>query len=470
LYAATIVDLISRAWGIESDKVVGGPDWLDTDRFDVFAKVTADTTPESLRLMLKALLADRFKLVVHRDTRPFPEYVLLAGKHPRLKEAAGGGESACQPIPQNAAVSCRNMTMAQFANRLSQMARDYFQGNPVADLSGLKGAWDFTLKWTGRNLLATAGSDGISIYDAVDKQLGLKLDVQKVPMPVIVVDHVNEKPTGNPAGVSQRFPAMPTQFEVAVIKPGTPGSTQRSFRSEPNGRVDLRSFTLKELIKFAWDFQDLDVIDNDEMVVGAPKWLDAERFDITASAASSTPVDIESIHLMLRALLVDRFKLATHNENQPVSVYALVAAKPKLKKADPSNRPGCRLGPAAPGARMAAPIFSMSCRNTTMAQLVENLQPWGGIYVSGPVIDSTGLAGAWDFVLRWSPPHLLQGCAGCNREQGLAAVSAAARTDPNGGLTLVEALDKQLGLKLKPQKSPMPVLVIDHVEPKPTDN
>jgi uncharacterized protein (TIGR03435 family) len=471
---ATMVDLIGTAWGVGHEKVVGGPSWLDSDRFDVIAKGPAGTTPESLRLMLQTLLAERFMLAVHRDTRPFPEYVLTAGKHAQLKEATTGGESGCQAIPQNANASCHNVTMAQFADKLPQMAGDYFQGNPLVDLTQLKGSWDFTLKWTPRNALAAAGSSGISIYDAVGRQLGLKVDVQKVAMAVIAVDSVSEKPTQNLPGVSQSLPAVPTEFEVGAIKPSAPGSTQRSLRIEPGGRIDLRGYTLKALIKFAWDFQDNDVKDNDDMLVGAPKWLDAERFDIAATPATpampSGPIDIDSVHLMLRALLADRFKLATHNENQPVSVYAMLAARPKLKKADLSNRPGCRFAPAQPGTTMASAIFSVTCRNTTMTQLAEQLQPMGGIYIPHPVIDSTGLEGAWDFVLSWSPPHLIEGCSGCSREAGLAAVAGAAAAGPNGSSTVVEALDKQLGLKLKLQKHPITVLVIDHVEQKPTEN
>jgi uncharacterized protein (TIGR03435 family) len=476
---ATMVDLIGRAWSVDADKVVGGPDWLDTDRFDMIAKSPANTTPESLRLMLQALLANRFKLVVHSDTRPFPEYVLTAGKHPQLKEAAAAGESGCRPIPQNAQsltpgaipnanVSCHNITMAEFADRLPQMARDYFPFNPVVDLTQLKGYWDFTLTWTRRRFLVPAGASGISIYDAVGKQLGLELDVQKVAMPVIAVDSVNQNPTGNLPGVPQTLAENPTEFEVAVIKPSAPGSTQGSLRVEPGGRIDLRGFSLKALIKLAWNFMDLDVMDNDDMLVGAPKWLDAARFDIVASPTAPTqpsgPIDAESVRLMLRALLVARFKLATHNESQPVSVYALVADKPKLKKADSSNRPGCRNTPIPIGPNMASvPVFSVACGNTTMAQLAARLQPMGGVYIPHPVIDSTGLEGAWDFVLSWSPPHLIEG-----GDAGTAAASAA--RDPNGAVTLVEALDRQLGLRLKLQKHPMPVLVIDHVEQKPSEN
>jgi uncharacterized protein (TIGR03435 family) len=471
LHNATIVDLTRIAYGVDSEKVVGGPSWLDTDKFDVIAKGPADTTPDSLRLMLQALLADRFKLVVHHATKPFPEYALTAGKHPQLKEATGG-ESTCQspPVPGAATistVSCHNITMAEFASRLPRMALNYFGLTSIVDLSGLTGSWDFTIKWTPRALFAAAGSDAISIFDAVEKQLGLKLEVKDVPMPVLAVDSVNEKPTDNPPGISQILPPIQTAFEVADIKPTAPESTQRGFRWTRGGRIDLRGVTLKELIKGAWEMTDGDAIDNDELLAGAPKWLDAERFDIVATtssalSASGQSIDMDSVHLMLRALLADRFKLATHIEELPVSAYALVSARPKLKKADPSNRPGCRSAPAPSG---STAIFSMACQNVTMAQLAEQMQAWGGIYVTHPVFDATGLEGGWDFILSWSPPHLIR-----NGEAGPLSAAAPVAADPNGALTLVEALDKQLGLKLELQKHPMPVLVIDHVEPKPTDN
>ncbi len=479
LRSATMVDLIRTAYGVDAEKVIGGPGWLDTDRFDVIAQVPVDATPESVRLMLRTLLADRFGLVVHSDSRSFPEYVLKAGKHPQL-EATAGGDSGCVAAPQNSQAttySCHNMTIAEFANRLPRMATNYFQMTPVSDLTDLTGAWDFTVRWTGRGVLAAAGTSGITVYDALDKQLGLKLEVQNVPMPVVVVDRVSEKPTANPAGISQSLPTTPAEFEVAVIKPSAPGSKQ-SFRVEPGDRIDLRGFTLRSLIKFAWDFEDNDVRDNDDMLVGGPKWLETERFDIVArpadpatSSGPRAPVDIAAVGAMLRALLADRFRLATHSEEQLISVYALVAAKPKLRRADSSNRSGCRNVPAPPVSGNApGPVFSLACQNTTMVQLAEKLQPMGGIYISHPVIDSTGLAGGWDFDLSWSPPHLLQGCGGCDREAGLAAAAAYTATDPNGSLSLVEALDKELGLKLKLEKHLMPVLVIDHVEPAPSDN
>jgi len=345
LHRATMVDLIGIAWGVDSDKVIGGPGWLDEDEFEISAKVPVNVPRETLALMLQSLLADRFKLVVHGDTKPFPAYTLTAGKHPQLKEAQGGGESGCQSLPQDTRnvvlrgvpdvrVSCHGITMEEFASRLPRIAA-YFQLTPVVDMTGLKGSWDFNLRFTDRRLLAEAGTEGIPIFDAVDKQLGLKLEVQQMPVPVIVVDGVNEKPTNNPSGVSQSLPAIPLRFEVADIKPSAPESTQRDFRTQPGGRVELRGFTLRDLIKVAWEINDLDAIDNDDMLVGAPKWLDKQRFDIVALASAEAHttgarLDINTARLTLRALLADRFKLTTHYENQPVSAFAMVALKPRL--------------------------------------------------------------------------------------------------------------------------------------------
>ncbi len=388
---ATMPDLIGTAWGVDTDKVIGGPAWLDRDQFDVIAVAPAGTSPEGLRLMLRSLLEDRFQLAVHADTRDFRGYALTAGGHVQLKEAAGG-ESGCQP--QGNAVACHNITMAEFARQLPRIAR-CCQATAVADLTGLKGGFDFTLGWSDQ-----------SIYDAVEKQLGLKLAVQQIPRPVIVIDSVNEKP-----GESQSVTAAPSRFEVADIRPSPPDSTQKGFRVEPGGRLMARGFKLKELIKVAWEIQDLDVIDNDDMLVAFPKGMDETRFDIVAeiSGTGSTTTggfDMNAARLMLRTLLTERFRLVTHIEERPVAANAMVAVKPKLKRADVASRPGCRNAPASSG---TSPIFSIHCQNVTMAQLAEDLPAFGGLYVTHPVFDATGLNGGWDFDLSWSPPHLVRG-------------------------------------------------------------
>src|SRR5207249_6037115 len=170
---------------------------------------------------------------------------------------------------------------------------------------------------------ARAAADGITIADALVKQLGLKLKAQKVPRPVIVVDSVNQTPSPNPSGTTTSLPPAPLpEFEVADIKPSAPGA--RPMGRMQNGRLDAQGLPLKNLIMLAWE------LNGDELIAGAPKWLDSARFDIVAKAPTAGPgdqVDFESLRLMLRALLVDRFKMATHMENRSVTAYTLMAVR-----------------------------------------------------------------------------------------------------------------------------------------------
>ena len=86
---------------------------------------------------------------------------------------------------------------------------------PVTDSTGLKGSFDFEIKWTPRALLQKAGADGISIFDAVDKEMGLKLDLATAPSPVLIVDSVHQMPTANAPGLEKILPASPSpRFDV----------------------------------------------------------------------------------------------------------------------------------------------------------------------------------------------------------------------------------------------------------------
>jgi len=116
------------------------------------------------------------------------------------------------------------MTMEAFASSLRGFAADYLT-NAVVDSTQLKGSWDFDLKWTPKVLLQFVGADGVTLFDAIDKQLGLKLEEQKLPTPVIMVDQVNKKPTDNPPDIEAKLPPLPPpEFEVADIKPTMPGA------------------------------------------------------------------------------------------------------------------------------------------------------------------------------------------------------------------------------------------------------
>jgi uncharacterized protein (TIGR03435 family) len=154
----------------------------------------------------------------------------------------------------------------------------------------------------------------------------------------------------------------------------------------------------------------------------------------------------------------------------------LIAARPKLTKADPSNRTSCREGPApaAKDLREARPVLSrlVTCQNITMTQFADRLQSLAPGYIRAPVLDATGIDGAWDLTVNFSPVILLQGAgAGRGGDPGAGAAAGGALTasEPTGALSFMDALERQLGLKLEMQKRPLPVLVIDHVEEKPTD-
>ena len=467
LRTATMVDLISVAYSMESNKILGGPNWLDWDRFDVAAKVAPGTKQEDVNRMLQNLLSDRFKLVVRKDTRPMPAFALSmgTGKH-KLKEASGGqGCKGVQQTPASGtvpyqAISCENMTMAGLADLLRDIGGGTYLPDPVVDQTRLSGTWDFELKWTARNRLAQAGSDGISLFDAVDKQLGLKLEAKKVPLPVLMIDSVNQTPTPNAPGVlTQIPPAPPSEFEVATIKPSPPDAGGQAGQIQ-NGRVDVSNFTLRQLIMLAWDLGN-----NEDFVVGLPNSAGSARYDISAKVSTSGPVndqefDFDTIRLMLQKLLIERFGIKSHMEERPVSAYTMTATKQlKLQKAAPENRTNCTSGAGT------SPMLNrmITCRNTNMAQLAVALQNMAGGYVRAPIKDATGIEGYFDFSVSFSGVNLLPG-------RVFDPNGATGATDPNGSLPLPDALQRQLGLKLDLEKRPLPVLVVDQVQDKPAEN
>jgi uncharacterized protein (TIGR03435 family) len=492
---ATMVDLVRTAYGVEPERVYGDPSWLEMDRFDVFAKVPAGSTAQSRRLMLQGLLADRFHLAVHPDNRSTPAFALIASKHPSLKESEGGGEGgACtfnvqgapqqQPAPGTPIqlpvilYTCHNMTMEAFAAGMLNLAgaAQYFNNTAVVDRTELKGAFDFNFKFTPK---VPAGisvtGDQLPLPDVLEKQLGLKLESATVPLPGIVVDSVDRQPVANPPDTAKEFPPLPTEFEVADIKPSAPdptGGTGILPRPDvKNGRLYVPGITLKNLIQLAWD------LNGDEFLIGAPKWLDQDKFDILAKtpagvalgdmtpSRSGIPVNIDALRPMLRSMITERFQMASHTEERPVNTYILSATKPKLKKADPASRTRWQEGVQPDSNRKNANTALgrlVTCQNVSMAQFADLLPGIASGYIHTTVVDSTGLEGGWDFTFSFSPAGALQ-LAKPKGEDDLAS-------DPNGAVSLFDAIAKQLGLKLDTQKRPTPVLVIDKIERKPTDN
>jgi uncharacterized protein (TIGR03435 family) len=490
---ATMVDLISAAWGIDAERVVGGPNWVENDRFDVIAKAPDGITADAAKPLLQSLLAERFKLVVHNDSRSVPAYGLKAGKRPQLKPASGSGEPECKfelpppppppapggppPAPLLISYSCRNMTMEGFAQALHTSiaaTSQYLNDRVVVDETELKGAWDFDFKYTLRGGPPGADGSGTTIFDAMEK-LGLKLEPSDTPLPVIAIDSVNQKPSANLPNVAEalKIAPAPTEFEVAELKPTPPDFRGMMLQIQPGGRVNIAGTPVKFLIQQAWDL-------TDDMIAGAPKWMETDRYNLVAKAAVSggPDMDIDDLWPMLRALLTERFQLRTHMEELPVNAYTLTAVKPKMKKADPASHTKYKEGPASDGKdpRNKNPVLGrlVTCQNMTMAQFAAKLKDIAPGYIHTPVLDATGLEGGYDFTLSFSPAGAAQGGGG-GRGGGEAGAAPPANvaveaSDPNGAITLFEAIEKQLGLKLATQKRPAPVLVIDHAEQKPTDN
>ncbi len=513
---ATIIDLIRLGWSVQEDKIVGGPNWAGLDRFDILAKAPAHTNSADMRLMLQQLLADRFGLKVHNDTKPMPAFALVvaAGKKTHFKEADGAGQTGCKGqdsapgegggkmmmmgpdgvvttltiLPGNLVqYVCRNMTMPAFAAGLGGFMGANVGPNPVSDETGLKGAWDFDLKFSfnmAGPMAMNGGGERISFADALEKQLGLKLEKREVPMPVVVIDSVSQ-PTPNPAGMTLNLPALPTEFEVAVIKPTPPDFRFGAFRPQRGRRVTIEGQPLRNLIQQAWNLYSRD------MIVDAPKFIDTDRYDINAEAPVYGPepedasgpgegvrfqtVDEDSINVMLRNLLIERFKIKYHTEERPSTAFVLTAAKPKMKKADPANRTGFHEGPGPDGKdpRISNPAAGrlVTAENMTMKDLAKNLPMMASGYIQGATVyDETGLEGAFDFTLNFSRP----GMAGVGGRGGRGGDGANAGTveaaEPSSAISLFDAMEKQLGLKLQQTKRPAQVLVIDHIEPKPIEN
>jgi uncharacterized protein (TIGR03435 family) len=195
----TMRALITLAYkeAIRGDWVMGGPGWLDSDYFDLIGKAPPGTPMDAERLMIQAVLAERFHLAVHREQKPMPVFVLTVGKGaPKFKPATGSEDSGCDGARSVQGLThsvCQNVTMAQLAKELPDMDPARLD-RYVLDLTGISGSYDFQLDWSPRR--SSDAGPGLTIFDALDK-LGLKLEERRQPMTVIVVDHVDRVPTEN---------------------------------------------------------------------------------------------------------------------------------------------------------------------------------------------------------------------------------------------------------------------------------
>jgi uncharacterized protein (TIGR03435 family) len=229
--------LVRNAYSVQEFQVIGMPAWGDSDRFDIVATMPADLNPappspgvpSRQSLMMQALLEERFRLAVHRETREMPVYALRTASAegklgPSLHRssvdcAALRARGGAPPRPPGELPPCsssvapgsivlRGQTMAQFATALSRLTNTGSSlGRLIVDRTGLEGYYDVDLRFTPDRIpnfgpggppqgLPPIDTDAASIYAAMREQLGLKLDSQRAPVEVLVIDRV-EKPTAD---------------------------------------------------------------------------------------------------------------------------------------------------------------------------------------------------------------------------------------------------------------------------------
>jgi uncharacterized protein (TIGR03435 family) len=205
-----------EAYDIPASRILGGPKWLDSTRFDIEAKMDEATATQLKALdrqqsriesmaMFQQLLADRFKLAVHWETRELPVYALAVAKNGAKLQAAkdASGNSGTSVSSHDSAVQFKatGQTLEQLAQSLSSTATQEL-GREVIDKTGIQGKYDFALNWTRDSGATAPAPDGSaketspSIFTAIQEQLGLKLEPSKGPVRVLVVDHA-EMPSAN---------------------------------------------------------------------------------------------------------------------------------------------------------------------------------------------------------------------------------------------------------------------------------
>jgi bla regulator protein blaR1 len=195
--------LIEYAYDVRDDQISGGPAWLDSERYEVLAKPGGNSDPAGqsanlIRLRTQSLLADRFHLILHRDTKELPVLALTVAKNgPKgLRESTAGSPDF---VNNGHHLNCQRVSMAMFAKEFLA----HQTGRSVTDKTGIAGDFDFTLDWTPDDAAPGASADAAtaigqfpSFLTALQEQLGLRLEQQKGPVEILVIDHA-ERPAAN---------------------------------------------------------------------------------------------------------------------------------------------------------------------------------------------------------------------------------------------------------------------------------
>ena len=196
---ATLKLLLEYAYGLPQTQVIGGPDWLKSTRFDIQAKTSGSVSDHLHTLpydkgklekqkMLRSLLADRFKLEAHQETRELNVFALVVAKNGPKLDKSEEGAPIVRGWEGHLTVEGGENTVANFAAELSKRVNRI-----VLDKTGIKGRYSIDLDWSEDNDI---DDDAPSLFTAIREQLGLRLQSEKASVPVLIIDHV-EMPSAN---------------------------------------------------------------------------------------------------------------------------------------------------------------------------------------------------------------------------------------------------------------------------------
>jgi bla regulator protein blaR1 len=467
----TLRTLIHAAYGVQDAQIVGGPEWISTNKYDIEAKVNESSaeemeklSPDQLRLenkrMLQAFLASHFQLAVHREMREMPAYALVVAEGgAKLAPASQTDTPAPSGFPRvkgfgigigNGKLTARSSGIGFFTDILASLPG---VNRIVVDKTGLNGKYDFTLAWTSDPSVTPPST---TLFSALEQQLGLKLQPQTSPVEVLVIDKA-ELAAEQPAGVAQVSNPVANEANSQLPNSGAPESPFASISiqldREAPGMLNFGWFrpdtfttkgsTLNELIREAYGVQR-------EQIIGSPQWASSDRYNIKATFTESELAALKNLDSQsgdreclrtLQRLLAERFNLAMHTENRLVPAYVLQA-----------TASGSKLHAATPGDTYPTGLKDMNGKGhanvihfgpgeyigqgVPISDLVTLLAMQ---HMDRVIADKTGLPGNYDFKVQWT-------------------------AGPRGGApdpALVKALEEQLGLTLEARDAMIPVLVVD---------
>jgi len=191
----TFLDVFKYAYDIHPSQLVGGPDWLRTEKFDILADPETEKRPSSsqMKVMVQQLLVDRFHITMHHEQKVISVYALVKTKEEPKLTASAADASGIPSVGYSprGELQVGNATMTNFATFLQRFVLD----RPALDKTGIPGHFDLVLRWTPDGAQEEASAPP-GLFTAIQEQLGLKLEAMKTATDVLVIDHA-EQPTDN---------------------------------------------------------------------------------------------------------------------------------------------------------------------------------------------------------------------------------------------------------------------------------